>query len=159
MYHWPNSISLHFWSISVWECPNNVLFVGTYVPSTCLNLQVQVRTFVSLLRYLALLARGWNCEPSLSLFRDGAGFNVECTEDIIILSNVWIQFPLKLESNPQEMVKNAVNEMRRYYSRKVIDVLVRVTRRTLDLIIKQFAQDEDNTDGNFWLLFSSVVLS
>ncbi|VVC99767.1 unnamed protein product [Leptidea sinapis] len=41
-----------------------------------------------------------------------------------------------------EMVKNAVFEMRRYYSRKVVDVLIKVTRRALDLIIKQFTQDE-----------------
>lgn len=39
------------------------------------------------------------------------------------------------------MVKNAVSEMRRYYSRKVIDVLIKVTRRALDLIIKQFGTD------------------
>lgn len=39
------------------------------------------------------------------------------------------------------MVKNAVNEMRRYYSRKVVDVLIKVTRRALDLIIKHFSQD------------------
>lgn len=31
--------------------------------------------------------------------------------------------------------------MRRYYSRKVVDVLIKVTRRTLDLIIKQFTSD------------------
>lgn len=39
------------------------------------------------------------------------------------------------------MVKNAVNEMRRYYSRKVVDVLIKVTRRTLDLIIKPFSAE------------------
>lgn len=45
------------------------------------------------------------------------------------------------------MVKNAVNEMRRYYSRKVIDVLIKVTRRTLDLIIKQFNVETTTMDG------------
>jgi hypothetical protein len=44
------------------------------------------------------------------------------------------------------MVKNAVSEMRRYYSRKVIDVLIKVTRRTLDLIIKRFCVEPDETD-------------
>ncbi|KAG6464441.1 hypothetical protein O3G_MSEX014510, partial [Manduca sexta] len=63
-------------------------------------------------------------------------------------SAVWECFesPHRLLSTPagglskgmQEMVKNAVNEMRRYYSRKVVDVLIRVTRRSLDLVIKQF---------------------
>ncbi|CAH2226767.1 jg5245, partial [Pararge aegeria aegeria] len=49
-----------------------------------------------------------------------------------------------LSKSMQEMVKNAVSEMRRYYSRKVIDVLIKVTRRALDLIIKQFTQDESS---------------
>lgn len=39
------------------------------------------------------------------------------------------------------MVKNAVNEMRRYYSRKVIDVLIRVTRHSLDMLRRRFASD------------------
>lgn len=54
------------------------------------------------------------------------------------------------------MVKNAVNEMRRYYSRKVIDVLIKVTRRTLDLIIKQFLAETDatlNDDGKSEFVF------
>lgn len=49
------------------------------------------------------------------------------------------------------MVKNAVNEMRRYYSRKVVDVLIKVTRRTLDLIIKPFtAEALVNADGTIF---------
>ncbi|CAH4038579.1 unnamed protein product [Pieris brassicae] len=50
-----------------------------------------------------------------------------------------------LSKSMQEMVKNAVSEMRRYYSRKVIDVLIKVTRRALDLIIKQISQDFEAT--------------
>nr|XP_037868155.1 dynein heavy chain 5, axonemal isoform X1 [Bombyx mori] len=71
-------------------------------------------------------------------------------------SAVWECFesPHRLLSTPagglsksmQEMVKNAVNEMRRYYSRKVVDVLIRVKRRTLDVIIKQFSSDALATD-------------
>lgn len=36
------------------------------------------------------------------------------------------------------MVKNAVAEMRRYYSRKVVDVLIKVTRQSLDCLRKRF---------------------
>lgn len=39
------------------------------------------------------------------------------------------------------MVTNAVSEMRRYYSRKVIDVLIKVTRSSLDVLRRVFAQD------------------
>lgn len=39
------------------------------------------------------------------------------------------------------MVTNAVSEMRRYYSRKVIDVLIKVTRSSLDVLRRVFVQD------------------
>lgn len=38
----------------------------------------------------------------------------------------------------QDMVKGAMGEMRRYYSRKIIDVLVKVTRQSLDSLRKRF---------------------
>lgn len=38
----------------------------------------------------------------------------------------------------QDMVKGAMGEMRRYYSRKVIDVLVKVTRHSLDALRRHF---------------------
>lgn len=41
------------------------------------------------------------------------------------------------------MVNNAVSEMRRYYSRKVIDVLIKVTRLSLDMLRKIFIVDPD----------------
>jgi dynein heavy chain len=43
----------------------------------------------------------------------------------------------------QEMVRNAVSEMRRYYSRKVADVLIRVTKLSLDSLRRQFSQETD----------------
>lgn len=46
-----------------------------------------------------------------------------------------------LSKNMQDLVRNAVGEMRRYYSRKVIDVLVKVTRQSLDAIRKRFVLD------------------
>lgn len=46
----------------------------------------------------------------------------------------------------QELARNAVSEMRRYYSRKVVDVLTRVTRASLDLVIRRFA---DELEGNY----------
>lgn len=42
------------------------------------------------------------------------------------------------------MVTNAVSEMRRYYSRKVIDVLIKVTRYSLDTLRKIFIQETEN---------------
>ncbi|PSN54190.1 Dynein heavy chain 5, partial [Blattella germanica] len=68
-------------------------------------------------------------------------------------SIVWEYFdnPHKLLSQPggglskvmQEMVRNAVAEMRRYYSRKVVDVLIKVTRHSLDCLRKRFSPDSD----------------
>lgn len=46
------------------------------------------------------------------------------------------------------MVSNAVSEMRRYYSRKVIDVLIKVTRSSLDMLQKRFVIEEIETNIN-----------
>ncbi|XP_055923365.1 dynein axonemal heavy chain 5 isoform X2 [Eupeodes corollae] len=71
-------------------------------------------------------------------------------------SILWSCFenPLSLlstsESLPkgmQDMVCNAVVEMRRYYSRKVIDVLIKVIRAALDMIRRRFIPEDDiNSD-------------
>ncbi|CAH0703217.1 unnamed protein product [Spodoptera exigua] len=67
-----------------------------------------------------------------------------------------------LSKSMQEMVKNAVSEMRRYYSRKVVDVLIKVTRRTLDLIIKQFTTDANSAEESqkkpLFLLHASLMI-
>jgi dynein heavy chain len=39
----------------------------------------------------------------------------------------------------EDMVRGAVTEMRRYYSRKVVDVLVRVTRQSLEALRRRFS--------------------
>lgn len=49
--------------------------------------------------------------------------------------------PGSLPKGLQDMVRNAVSEMRRYYSRKVVDVLIRVTRNSLDAIRKRFIRE------------------
>ncbi|VEN47384.1 unnamed protein product, partial [Callosobruchus maculatus] len=41
----------------------------------------------------------------------------------------------------QDIVKSAVGDMRRYYSRKIVDVLVRVTRTSLDALRRRFAME------------------
>lgn len=48
----------------------------------------------------------------------------------------------------KEMVSNAVSEMRRYYSRKVIDVLIKVTRSSLDMLRKRFIVENVNNDNS-----------
>lgn len=47
-----------------------------------------------------------------------------------------------LPKGMKDMVCNAVSEMRRYYSRKVIDVLIKVTKASLDILRRQFVEDE-----------------
>ncbi|KAK4873406.1 hypothetical protein RN001_015435 [Aquatica leii] len=44
----------------------------------------------------------------------------------------------------QDIVKGAMSEMRRFYSRKVVDVLVRVTRQSLEALRKRFSETEEN---------------
>lgn len=68
----------------------------------------------------------WSCfENPLSLLATGSG----------------------LPKGMQDMVNNAVSEMRRYYSRKVIDVLIRVTRAALDTLRKMFVGDASADGG------------
>lgn len=38
-----------------------------------------------------------------------------------------------------DVARNAVAEMRRYYSRKIVDVLVRITRQSIDLLRRKFS--------------------
>lgn len=57
--------------------------------------------------------------------------------------------PGSLPKGMQDMVRNAVSEMRRYYSRKVVDVLIRVTRSSLDIIRKRFIREIDPGDFLF----------
>lgn len=60
-----------------------------------------------------------------------------------------------LPKGMQDMVNNAVSEMRRYYSRKVIDVLIKVTRASLDTLRKMFFGD---ATGDAATTSSSVTL-
>lgn len=56
-----------------------------------------------------------------------------------------------LPKGMQDMVYNAVTEMRRYYSRKVIDVLIKVTRAGLDALRRKF-----QTDMGMYIIFDRI---
>nr|XP_022920640.1 dynein heavy chain 5, axonemal [Onthophagus taurus] len=58
----------------------------------------------------------------------------------------------------QDMVKGAVSEMRKYYSRKVIDVLIRVTRHSLEAIRKRFCLSEQSQDGPVFILNAVLMI-
>lgn len=67
-----------------------------------------------------------------------------CFENPVSLLSVNNSLPKGMK----EMVSNAVSEMRRYYSRKVIDVLIKVTRASLDVLRKRFIVEEVKTENN-----------
>lgn len=52
-----------------------------------------------------------------------------------------------------DIVANAVSEMRRYYSRKVIDVLVRVTRQSVDDMRRRFSMNSGKQNISFLEFF------
>ncbi|XP_033349446.1 dynein heavy chain 5, axonemal isoform X1 [Bombus vosnesenskii] len=68
--------------------------------------------------------------------------------------------PGSLPKGMQDMVRNAVSEMRRYYSRKVVDVLIRVTRSSLDIIRKRFIREIDPEDAPspIFLLHATLMI-
>lgn len=67
-----------------------------------------------------------------------------CFENPVSLLSVNNSLPKGMK----EMVSNAVSEMRRYYSRKVIDVLIKVTRASLDMLRKRFIIEEVKAENN-----------
>nr|XP_023020662.1 dynein heavy chain 5, axonemal [Leptinotarsa decemlineata] len=58
----------------------------------------------------------------------------------------------------QDVVRGALGEMRRYYSRKVIDVLVRVTRISLDALRKRFSIEDKQERAPVFLLNSMLLI-
>ncbi|KAG5322537.1 DYH5 protein, partial [Pseudoatta argentina] len=68
--------------------------------------------------------------------------------------------PGTLPKGMQEMVRNAVSEMRRYYSRKIVDVLIKVTRVSLDVIRKRFIRelDSETTPNPVFLLHATLMI-
>ncbi|XP_047354238.1 dynein axonemal heavy chain 5 isoform X2 [Vespa velutina] len=65
-----------------------------------------------------------------------------------------------LPKGMQEMVGNAMSEMRRYYSRKVVDVLIKVTKASLDAIRKRFVRniDFDCPPNPVFLLHANLMI-
>ncbi|KAG5316099.1 DYH5 protein, partial [Acromyrmex insinuator] len=68
--------------------------------------------------------------------------------------------PGTLPKGMQEMVRNAVSEMRRYYSRKIVDVLIKITRVSLDAIRKRFIRelDSETTPNPVFLLHATLMI-
>ncbi|XP_076639069.1 dynein axonemal heavy chain 1 isoform X1 [Colletes latitarsis] len=68
--------------------------------------------------------------------------------------------PGSLPNGMQDMVRNAVSEMRRYYSRKVVDVLTKVTRTSLDAIKKRFIREinPEETPSPIFLLHATLMI-
>lgn len=81
-------------------------------------------------------------------------------------SSVWqcFEFPQLLlaeggglSRSMQDLVRNAVSEMRRYYSRKVIDVLIKVTRTSLDTLRKRFNLSQSRHSTNILGVKSDII--
>ncbi|TGZ53817.1 Dynein heavy chain 5, axonemal, partial [Temnothorax longispinosus] len=68
--------------------------------------------------------------------------------------------PGTLPKTMQDMVRNAVSEMRRYYSRKVVDVLIKITKVSLDAIRKRFIRELDSeaTPNPVFLLHATLMI-
>ncbi|KAJ1525369.1 hypothetical protein ONE63_010185 [Megalurothrips usitatus] len=63
-----------------------------------------------------------------------------------------------LPKGMQDLVRNAVAEMRRYYSRKVVDVLIRVTRQSVDAMRKRFGVDKGSAVRPVFLLHATLMI-
>ncbi|KAF5305838.1 hypothetical protein FQR65_LT07577 [Abscondita terminalis] len=58
----------------------------------------------------------------------------------------------------QDIVKGAMSEMRRFYSRKVVDVLVRVTRQSLEALRKRFSEIDEDVKTPVFILNAVLLI-
>ncbi|XP_052132221.1 dynein axonemal heavy chain 5, partial [Frankliniella occidentalis] len=63
-----------------------------------------------------------------------------------------------LPKGMQDLVRNAVAEMRRYYSRKVVDVLIRVTRQSVDAMRKRFNMEKGSASKPVFMLYATLMI-
>lgn len=56
-------------------------------------------------------------------------------------NNPFVLAAYELPPTVYTLANSAVKEMRRYYSRKVIDVLIKITRQSIDALRKKFSQE------------------
>jgi len=60
-------------------------------------------------------------------------------------NNPFVLAAYELPPTVYTLANSAVKEMRRYYSRKVIDVLIKITRQSIDALRKKFSQESSKT--------------
>lgn len=56
-------------------------------------------------------------------------------------NNPFVLAAYELPPTVYTLASSAVKEMRRYYSRKVIDMLIKITRQSIDALRKKFSQE------------------
>lgn len=56
-------------------------------------------------------------------------------------NNPFVLAAYELPPTVYTLANSAVKEMRRYYSRKVIDMLIKITRQSIDALRKKFCQE------------------
>lgn len=56
-------------------------------------------------------------------------------------NNPFVLAAYELPPTIYTLANSAVKEMRRFYSRKVIDVLIKITRQSIDALRKKFSQE------------------
>jgi len=61
-------------------------------------------------------------------------------------NNPFVLAAYELPPTVYTLANSAVKEMRRYYSRKVIDVLIKITRQSIDALRKKFSQESSKTE-------------
>lgn len=56
-------------------------------------------------------------------------------------NNPFVLAAYELPPTVYTLANSAVKEMRRYYSRKVADILIKITRQSIDALRKKFTQE------------------
>lgn len=61
-------------------------------------------------------------------------------------NNPFVLAAYELPPTVYTLANSAVKEMRRYYSRKVVDVLIKITRHSIDALRKKFSQEPGKSE-------------
>ncbi|KAJ8672889.1 hypothetical protein QAD02_004150 [Eretmocerus hayati] len=112
-----------------------------------------VEEVLSLVKNASQMFKGSGDSDQLSFLGEDENESSETPQQPQDWSLVWACFddPYQLllanegtlSKNLQEMVRNAVSDMRRYYSKKIVDVLTKITKYSLDTLRRRFSGEID----------------
>ncbi|XP_057658943.1 dynein axonemal heavy chain 5 [Diorhabda carinulata] len=146
--------------------------IDTICRNSAIELQKKSLMVEEAVEEILSLVKRANIDPQCSLDEESFAFedeekhtDVSSSQQPSDWSLVWDCFEKphiliggNVNKSVHDIVKGALGEMRRYYSRKIIDVLVKVTRTSLDTLRKRFSMEHKNERTAVFKLNSILLI-